>query len=68
MVICLSVAGTAEWSVIRLAMWEDTKDGRLLVELISAACHEGSWMEQGDRAARETSEDITFQALSNIFY
>lgn len=53
---------------MRLAMWEDTKDGRLLVELISAVCNEGSWMEEGDRAARETSEDISPQALSSISY
>lgn len=49
-------------------MWEDTKDGRLLVELISAACDEGSWMEQGDRASRETSEDISPQSFSNIYW
>lgn len=49
-------------------MWEDTKDGRLLVELISAACNEGSLMEQGDRAARGQSEEISPQALSNISY
>lgn len=40
-------------------MWEDIKDGRLLVELASAAWDEGPWMEQVDRAAREQSEEIS---------
>lgn len=49
-------------------MWEDIRDGRLLVELASAAWDEGPWMEQVDRAAREQSEEISPRSLSSISY
>lgn len=49
----MSIAGTAKWYVMRPATWEDTKDGRLLVELISAlAMKDHGWSKETERPGR----------------